>query len=57
MTLPPFVEEQQHFRPIADAVTALLADKAISQEEMNRINDLVGEQDIEPLLAGRQQRP
>ena len=45
-----FVEEQQHFRPIADAVTALLADQAISQEEMNRINDLVGEQDIEPLL-------
>ncbi|MGB8926017.1 MAG: RNA polymerase-associated protein RapA, partial [Pantoea agglomerans] len=42
--------EQQHFRPIADAVTALLADKAISQEGMNRINDLVGEQDIEPLL-------
>lgn len=45
-----FVEEQQHFRPIADAVTALLADNAISQEELNRINDLVGEQDIEPLL-------
>ncbi|MDU6432612.1 MAG: RNA polymerase-associated protein RapA, partial [Pantoea sp.] len=45
-----FLEEQQHFRPIADAVSSLLADKAISQDEMNMINDLVGEEDIEPLL-------
>ncbi|WP_345830471.1 RNA polymerase-associated protein RapA [Erwinia sp. HDF1-3R] len=45
-----FVEEQQHFRPIADAVTGLLADKSISQQEMNMLNDLMGEQDIEPLL-------
>lgn len=45
-----FVEEQQHFRPIADAVTGLLADKSLSAEEMNMLNDLVGEQDIEPLL-------
>ncbi|MGB9097522.1 RNA polymerase-associated protein RapA [Erwinia sp.] len=45
-----FVEEQQHFRPIADAVTGLLADKSLSPVEMNMLNDLVGEQDIEPLL-------
>jgi len=45
-----FVEEQQHFRPIADAVTSLLADQAINKEEINLINDLIGEQDIEPLL-------
>ncbi|WP_338567513.1 RNA polymerase-associated protein RapA [Erwinia sp. E_sp_B01_3] len=45
-----FVEEQQHFRPIADAVIGLLADKSISQDEMNMLSDLVGEQDIEPLL-------
>lgn len=45
-----FVEEQQHFRPIADAVTGLLADKSISKDEMNMLSDLVGEQDIEPLL-------
>lgn len=45
-----FVEEQQHFRPIADAVTGLLADKPLSQDQMNMLNDLVGEQDIEPLL-------
>ncbi|MBP2169748.1 ATP-dependent helicase HepA [Erwinia toletana] len=45
-----FVEEQQNFRPIADAVAMLLADKTISTDEMNMLNDLVGEQDIEPLL-------
>ena len=45
-----FVEEQQHFRPIADAVSLLLADKPVSQHEMNLLNDLMGEQDIEPLL-------
>ncbi|QKJ85799.1 RNA polymerase-associated protein RapA [Paramixta manurensis] len=45
-----FVEEQQHFRPVANAVAMLLADKPISREEMNLLNDLVGEQDIEPLL-------
>lgn len=45
-----FVEEQRHFRPIADAVAGLLADKPLTQDEMNMLNDLVGEQDIEPLL-------
>ena len=45
-----FVEEQQHFRPVADAVASLLADQAISQQQMNIINELIGEQDIEPLL-------
>ncbi len=44
------VEEQQHYRPVADAVASLLADNAISQDEMSSINDLVGEQDIDPLL-------
>lgn len=45
-----FVAEQQHYRPVADAVSSLLADQAISKDEMNLINELVGEQDIEPLL-------
>lgn len=45
-----FAEEQKHFRPIADAVSMLLADKTIGNDEMNLINDLMGEQDIEPLL-------
>ncbi|NIF22471.1 RNA polymerase-associated protein RapA [Candidatus Pantoea multigeneris] len=45
-----FNAEQQQYRPVADAVSSLLADNAISNDEMNLINDLVGEQDIEPLL-------
>ncbi|ORM70551.1 RNA polymerase-associated protein RapA [Pantoea rwandensis] len=45
-----FVAEQQNYRPVADAVSSLLADHAISKDEMNLINDLIGEQDIEPLL-------
>ncbi len=45
-----FVAEQQNYRPVADAVSSLLADQAISKDEMNLINDLIGEQDIEPLL-------
>jgi ATP-dependent helicase HepA len=45
-----FVAEQQNYRPVADAVSSLLADQAITKEEMNLINDLIGEQDIEPLL-------
>lgn len=45
-----FVAEQQHYRPVADAVASLLADKVISQDEMNLINGLVGEEDIAPLL-------
>lgn len=45
-----FVEEQQNYRPVADAVAMLLADKTISADEMNMLNELVGEQDIEPLL-------
>jgi len=45
-----FVEEQQHFQPIADAVSGLLADKAIDNNALNMLNDLMGEQDIEPLL-------
>ncbi|WP_455812527.1 RNA polymerase-associated protein RapA [Pseudomonas graminis] len=45
-----FVEEQKHFRPIADAVAMLLADKTIGNDELNLLNDLMGEQDIEPLL-------
>lgn len=45
-----FVEEQKHFSPIADAVTLLLADQKIGNDELNLLNDLMGEQDIEPLL-------
>ncbi|RAP69549.1 SNF2 family N-terminal domain protein, partial [Candidatus Erwinia dacicola] len=45
-----FVEEQKHFRSIADTVSLLLTDKTISNDELNLLNDLMGEQNIEPLL-------
>lgn len=45
-----FNEEQQNYRPVADAVTLLLAGKKLSNDDLNRLSDLIGEQDIEPLL-------
>ncbi|QCT19843.1 RNA polymerase-associated protein RapA [Jejubacter calystegiae] len=45
-----FVEEQQHFRPVADAVALLLKGERLSDESLNAISDLLGEQDVEPLL-------
>ncbi|WP_312980549.1 RNA polymerase-associated protein RapA [Atlantibacter sp.] len=45
-----FVEEQQNYRPVADAVAMLLAGKHLSNDELNTLSELIGEQDIEPLL-------
>ncbi len=45
-----FVEEQQNYRPVADAVAMLLAGNKLSDSELNTLGDLIGEQDIEPLL-------
>lgn len=45
-----FVEEQKNYRPVADAVAMLLAGNKLSNNELNRLGDLIGEQDIEPLL-------
>lgn len=45
-----FVEEQHNYRPVADAVAMLLAGKPLSNDELNTLSDLIGEQDIEPLL-------
>jgi len=45
-----FVEEQQHFRPVADAVAGLLADKALSDQQLDLLNSLLAKQDIAPLL-------
>lgn len=45
-----FVEEQQHYRPVADAVALLLADNHLTNEQLNAMGELIGEQDIEPLL-------
>ncbi|AIJ08811.1 MULTISPECIES: RNA polymerase-associated protein RapA [Edwardsiella] len=45
-----FVAEQQRYRPVADAVTLLLNDGHLQQDELNMLSEMVAEQDIEPLL-------
>ena len=45
-----FVAEQQHYRPVADAVALLLEGNHLSRDELNTLSELIGEQDIEPLL-------
>lgn len=45
-----FVEEQNNYRPVADAVALLLAGNRLSDADLNTLSDLIGEQDIEPLL-------
>ncbi|MBJ3813476.1 RNA polymerase-associated protein RapA [Shimwellia pseudoproteus] len=45
-----FVEEQQNYRPVADAVALLLEGNHLSSDELNALSELIGEQDIEPLL-------
>ncbi|MCK3657939.1 RNA polymerase-binding ATPase [Pasteurellaceae bacterium Pebbles2] len=45
-----FLNEQKNYQPVAQAVQALLAEKALSAVEKNAISDLLQEQDVEPLL-------
>lgn len=45
-----FVAEQRHYRPVAEAVQTLLAEKPLSAAEKNAISDLLAEQDSEPLF-------
>ncbi|MBC8944136.1 RNA polymerase-associated protein RapA [Xenorhabdus indica] len=45
-----FINEQQKYRPVADAVTLLLSGEVLSNDQQNLIVELISEQDIEPLL-------
>ncbi|KAA9002645.1 RNA polymerase-associated protein RapA [Affinibrenneria salicis] len=45
-----FVREQQQYRPVADAVSLLLAGETLTPNDLNLLGELLGEQDIEPLL-------
>lgn len=45
-----FLTEQEHFKPVADAVALLLSDHKLDNAALNTLNDLISEQDIEPLL-------
>ncbi|TKI08733.1 RNA polymerase-associated protein RapA [Martelella alba] len=46
-----FVAEQQRYRPVADAVALLLNGAALTREAKNTLSDIMGERNIEPLLA------
>ena len=45
-----FINEQQKYRPIADAVTLLLGGERLTDDKLNLLGELINEQDIEPLL-------
>ncbi|CFQ48930.1 ATP-dependent helicase HepA [Yersinia frederiksenii] len=45
-----FINEQQKYRPIADAVTLLLGGERLADDKLNLLGELINEQDIEPLL-------
>ncbi|MGV6987701.1 RNA polymerase-associated protein RapA [Testudinibacter sp. P80/BLE/0925] len=45
-----FVQEQQQYQPVADAVNTLLNDNTLSAVEQNSIAELLSEQDVEPLF-------
>lgn len=45
-----FINEQQKYRPVADAVTILLSEDDLNTEQQNIISEMISEQDVEPLL-------
>ncbi|MCA2017585.1 RNA polymerase-associated protein RapA [Vibrio tritonius] len=45
-----FVEEEEKYAPVANAVTNLLSGQPLANDEKNDITDLLGEQDVEPLF-------
>lgn len=45
-----FIDEQANYRPVADAVALLLTGEKLTNDQQNLLNDLIKEQDIEPLL-------
>ncbi|WPC73761.1 RNA polymerase-associated protein RapA [Vibrio porteresiae] len=45
-----FVEEEDKYAPVANAVTSLLSGHPLTDEEKNDIADLLGEQDVEPIF-------
>ena len=45
-----FVEEQNAYQPVADAVATLLSDKPLSVNAQNAISELLSEEDTEPMF-------
>ncbi len=46
-----FITEQQHYQPVAQAVTTLLSEAPLDSHMQDRLRALIIGQDIEPLLA------
>ncbi|MFS1537717.1 MAG: RNA polymerase-associated protein RapA [Candidatus Phlomobacter fragariae] len=45
-----FIDEQQNYSPVAEAVSLLLSGKKLNNKQQNLLTKLIKEQDIEPLL-------
>ena len=45
-----FVEEEEQYAPVADAITALFSGEKLPDEAKNQITELLSEQDVEPLF-------
>ena len=45
-----FVEEEEQYAPVADAVTALFSGVKLEDSQKNQITELLSEQDVEPLF-------
>lgn len=45
-----FVNEEKQYQPVADAVTELLSENQLSDDASNSIDELLSEQDVEPLI-------
>lgn len=45
-----FVQEEEQYAPVADAVAALFAGEALANDAKNQITELLSEQDVEPLF-------
>ncbi|WP_040977310.1 RNA polymerase-associated protein RapA [Necropsobacter massiliensis] len=45
-----FLQEQQQYQPVAEAVQSLLAEQPLTPAQQNHLTELLAEQDIEPLL-------
>ncbi|CAM2805441.1 RNA polymerase-associated protein RapA [Vibrio rarus] len=45
-----FVDEEENYAPVADAVSQLLSGNTLSNEGKNQITELLSEQDVEPMF-------
>ncbi|MCV3263667.1 hypothetical protein OGZ01_16420 [Vibrio harveyi] len=51
-----FVEEEEQYAPVADAITSLFSGEKLPDEAKNQITELLSEQDVEPLFPHYRKR-